>query len=64
MFRNVAHKRNRHGQTLVEYGLIVASVAVAAILVLSALGSALGGTFSSINSALGAAGGGGGAGLA
>jgi Flp pilus assembly pilin Flp len=48
-------KRSRKGQTLVEYALILAFIAVVAISVLIRLGTAVKGIFSTINSQLAAA---------
>ncbi len=45
-------RKNRKGQTLVEYALILAFIAVVAISVLINLGSTIRSTFSKINSQL------------
>ena len=45
-------RRSRKGQTLVEYALILAFIAVVAISVLINLGTTIRGTFSKINSQL------------
>lgn len=44
--------KNNKGQSLVEYGLIIALIAVAAIVVLKALGVGIQGTFNKILDAL------------
>ena len=41
---------HRPGQTLVEYGLSLGMIALAAILVLSLVGISIGGVFSGVNS--------------
>ena len=43
-------RRKRRGQTLVEYGMILALISVVAISVLSSLGNHVKGVFSTINS--------------
>lgn len=45
-------KNDNKGQSLVEYGLIIALIAVAAIVVLKALGVGIQGTFKKILEAL------------
>ncbi len=47
--------KSKKGQTLVEYALILAFIAVVAISVLLALGKTVTGVFSSVNSQLAAA---------
>jgi Flp pilus assembly pilin Flp len=47
-----ARLRNRKGQTLVEYALILAFISVVAISVLLSLGDTVKGTYSKITSAL------------
>ena len=54
-----AKNRNRKGQTLAEYGLIMAFVSVVAIGALSAMGTNVKGVFTTISSQLSAAGNGG-----
>jgi pilus assembly protein Flp/PilA len=45
-------KKNRKGQSLVEYGLILALVSVVSILVLTTLGSQIQGTIQKVNNQL------------
>ncbi len=45
-----ALRARRHGQTLVEYALILAFISIVAILVLQALGTKVNQTYSTINS--------------
>ena len=54
---NIALRRlkSKKGQTLVEYALILAFIAVVAITVLLALGNTVKGVFSTVNSQLAAA---------
>ena len=52
--------RRKRGQTLVEYGLIATMISVLAIAVLTALGTRVKGTYSTINSQLATANSGGG----
>jgi pilus assembly protein Flp/PilA len=47
--------KNRKGQTLVEYALILAFISVVAISVLISLGQAIRGTYTKISSALSSA---------
>ncbi len=47
-FKNLV--RDEQGATAIEYGLIAALIAVAAITAMTALGSTLSGTFSNVNS--------------
>lgn len=47
--------KSKKGQTLVEYALILAFIAVVAITVLLALGNTVKGVFSTVNSQLAAA---------
>ena len=47
--------KNRQGQTLVEYALILAFISVVAISVLSSLGQQIRGTYTKISSALASA---------
>ncbi|MFO6447090.1 Flp family type IVb pilin [Erythrobacter sp. NE805] len=47
-FKSLAH--DEQGATAIEYGLIAALIAVAAITAMSALGSTLDGTFSNVSS--------------
>jgi pilus assembly protein Flp/PilA len=60
-FKNLV--RDEQGATAIEYGLIAALIAVAAIGAMSALGTSLSGTFDNVSTevAKGNAGGGGGA---
>ena len=44
--------RDEEGVTAIEYGLIAALIAVAAIVALTTLGSSIGGNFGKISSAL------------
>jgi Flp pilus assembly pilin Flp len=46
------HSKNKKGQTLVEYALILAFISVVAISLLINLGAKISGTFSKINSVL------------
>ena len=48
----LAHRRAQAGQGLVEYALIIAAVAIAAIVVLGLLSGQINKTFSSISSSL------------
>jgi Flp pilus assembly pilin Flp len=50
-----AHRRQRRGQTLVEYALILAFISVVAISVLISLGNAVRGTYTKISSNLASA---------
>ncbi len=52
--------RNEEGASAVEYGLIIGLIAVALILILTTLGTDLGGLFTQISTAVTGAGGGGG----
>lgn len=53
MFLSMRRKlKSRNGQSLVEYALILALVAVVAILVLNGLGGKVNNTLSSVNSNL------------
>jgi pilus assembly protein Flp/PilA len=47
-FKNLA--RDEQGATAIEYGLIAALIAVAAITAMSALGTTLSGTFNNVDS--------------
>jgi pilus assembly protein Flp/PilA len=47
-FNSLAH--DEQGATAIEYGLIAALIAVAAITAMSALGSTLNGTFNNVSS--------------
>lgn len=47
--------KNRKGQTLVEYALILAFISIVAISVLSSLGQQIRGTYTKISSALASA---------
>jgi pilus assembly protein Flp/PilA len=47
-FKNLV--RDEQGATAIEYGLIAALIAVAAITAMSTLGTTLSGTFSNVNS--------------
>ncbi|WP_260922985.1 Flp family type IVb pilin [Novosphingobium sp. 9] len=49
-------RRNEEGATAIEYGLIAALIAVAAITAMSTLGSNLGATFNKVSGNLTAAG--------
>lgn len=54
MFRLLRKLRqDEHGATAIEYGLIVALIAVAALIAMSAVGTSLNEMFGTINSALG-----------
>jgi len=53
--RILCHHKNRRGQTLVEYALILAFISVVAISTLMALGANVTSVFSTINSQLTAA---------
>jgi pilus assembly protein Flp/PilA len=48
--------RDESGATAIEYGLIAAGIAVAIIAAVNTLGTTLKGTFSTINSSIGAGG--------
>ena len=48
-------RKNRRGQTLVEYGMIIALVSVVAIAVLISLGTKVKGTYTGIYSAIASA---------
>jgi len=50
LFRNFL--ANEHGVTAIEYGLLAAGIAVAIIATVTALGSNLNATFSSVSTAL------------
>ena len=53
MFLNMRRKlKSRNGQSLVEYALILALVAVVAILVLQGLGGKVNNTLSAVNNAM------------
>jgi pilus assembly protein Flp/PilA len=52
MLRNVARIQAEEGQTMVEYGLILALVSVVAIAILTTLGTSVITTFTSASSAL------------
>jgi len=54
-FKNIQHSKNRKGQTLVEYALILAFISVVAIAVLISLGNSIKGTYTSISSSLSSA---------
>ena len=45
--------RDEQGATAIEYGLIAALIAVAAIAAMSSLGSTLSGTFNKVNTEMG-----------
>lgn len=45
--------RDEQGATAIEYGLIAALIAVAAITAMSALGTTLSGTFNKVNTEMG-----------
>jgi len=47
--------RNEKGQGMVEYGLILALISVAAIVMMTSLGGEIGTVFTSIKTSLGAA---------
>jgi Flp pilus assembly pilin Flp len=47
-----SRKKNRRGQTLVEYALILAFISVVAIIVLQQLGSKVSSVFSTVNRGL------------
>jgi len=55
MVNGLARLKNRKGQTLVEYGLILALVALVTIAVLTIMGNQLKTVFSKITSTLGSA---------
>ncbi|MEP7315152.1 MAG: Flp family type IVb pilin [Sphingomicrobium sp.] len=44
--------RNNEGATAIEYGLIAALIAVAAITAMTSIGSKLGGTFNNVSNEL------------
>jgi Flp pilus assembly pilin Flp len=48
-------RKNKRGQTLVEYALILAFISVVAIIVLQQLGSKVSSVFSTVNQGLGSA---------
>jgi pilus assembly protein Flp/PilA len=48
----VAAAKSEEGQTMVEYGLILALVAIVAALALTPLGAAVGGVFTSITTSI------------
>jgi len=53
--RSVPRLKNKKGQTLVEYALILAFISVVAIAVLISLGNSIKGTYTSISSSLASA---------
>jgi Flp pilus assembly pilin Flp len=52
IMKNKQRRKSKRGQTLVEYALILAFIAVVAISVLLSLGKVVRGVFSTINSQL------------
>ncbi len=48
MISQLAHLKSKKGQTLVEYGLILALVAIVVIVVLSTLGTNISGVFQKV----------------
>jgi Flp pilus assembly pilin Flp len=50
MKRTLQRRKQRQGQTLVEYALILAFISIVAISVLISLGKAVGAVFSRVNS--------------
>jgi Flp pilus assembly pilin Flp len=52
LYRFLRQRRFRRGQTLVEYALILAFIAVVAIGVLLAMGSSVKSTYASVNTQL------------
>ena len=52
LFKRLVHEE--HGQTMVEYGLLVFLISIAAIAVLPGVGTAITNTFSQVGAALGA----------
>ncbi len=46
-------RKDEHGATAIEYGLIVALISVAALIAMAAVGTSLNEMFGTINSALG-----------
>jgi Flp pilus assembly pilin Flp len=48
-FRCIARRKGRRGQTLVEYALILAFIAVVAIAVLMSMGNTISNTFGTVN---------------
>ena len=55
MKRPIRRKKDKKGQTLVEYALILAFISVVAISVLTSLGQQIKGTYTKISSALASA---------
>jgi pilus assembly protein Flp/PilA len=53
MISQLVHLKSKKGQTLVEYGLILALVAIVVIAVLTALGGKLTNIFNSVSTTLG-----------
>ncbi len=62
MNKILAFLKEEDGVTAIEYGLIAALIAVAIILTVTAVGTALNGTFTSVENGLTGAGAGGGGG--
>ncbi len=52
LFSNLRSNRDEEGQTLVEYGLLLALIAIVVIAVLLLLGPAISGIFQSVNNQL------------
>ena len=52
LFSYLRNSRNEEGQTLVEYGLLLALIAIVVIAVLLLLGPAISGIFQSVNDQL------------
>jgi len=55
MSNSIRRQKNKRGQTLVEYALILAFISVVAISVLIALGQSIKGTYTKITSGLASA---------
>jgi Flp pilus assembly pilin Flp len=53
--KKISRRKNRRGQTLVEYALILSFISIVAISVLQALGRSVTATFSKVNTAMASA---------